>query len=140
MRTAFLLAVVVSLLPQSAVQPFDGTWTADFQGRPLVRLELHAADGALTGRIQLADLHVDPTGAVDRVDSGLSAPAPLSHVIVRDRTVSFTGQDDDDTFQLVLLADGHAELRLIPTDALREELARDGIPVPKPFTLSRAKP
>jgi hypothetical protein len=142
MRTALLLAAVVSLFPQSAVQPFDGTWTADFQDRPLVRLELHAADSALTGRIQLADIHVDSTGAVDRVDSALSAPAPLFDVIVRDRTLSFTRHDDDDVdpFQLVLLADGRAELRFLPTDAIREELARAGIPVPRPLTLFRVKP
>ena len=139
MRIAILLAAVVSLLPQSAVQPFDGTWTADFQGRPLVRLELHAADSTLTGRIQIADMHVDSTGAVERLDSGLSDPAPLSQLIVRDRTVSFTAHDDD-AFQMVLLADGRAELRFVLTDELREELARDGIPVPKPLVLSRVKP
>ena len=141
MRTALLAAAVVSLFPQSAGQPFDGTWTADFRGRPLVRLELHAAGSVLTGRIQLADIHVDPTGAVDSVNSGLSAPAPIVDVVVRDRTVSFARRDDNDVdpFQLVLLADGHAELRFLPTDDIREELAREGIPVPKPFTLSRAE-
>ena len=142
MRTALLLAAVVALFSQSPAQPFDGTWTADFQGRPLVRLELHAADNTLTGRLQLADIHVDSTGVVDGVNGPLSAPAPIADVIVRDRTVSFTRHDgaDVDPFQLVLLADGRAELRLIPTDELRQELARDGIPVPKPFTLSRLKP
>jgi hypothetical protein len=142
MRTALLLAAVVSLIPQSALQPFDGTWTADVQGRPLVRLELHASGGALTGRIQLADIHVDSTGAVESVNSGLSAPAPLFDVIVKGGTATFTRHDDADVdpFELVLTADGRAELRLIPTDEMREELARDGIPVPKPFALVRIKP
>ena len=144
MRTALLLAGVVSLIPQSAAQPFDGTWTADFRGRPLLRLELHASGDALTGLIQLADIHVDRTGAVDDVTSGLSAAAPIFDVVVRaeskgDRVVSFMRGDgaDIDPFELVVAADGRAELRFVASDAIREELALDGIPVPKPFTVSR---
>ena len=41
-----------------------GTWTAEFEGKPLVRLELRADAGTLAGRIQLADIHLDQRGEV----------------------------------------------------------------------------
>jgi hypothetical protein len=142
MRTALLLASLVSLTPQPAVQSFDGTWTADLRGRPIIRLELHAEGNTLTGRIQLADIHVDQTGVVDTVLSDLSAPSPVVDVIVRGRTVAFARHDGDDVdrFELTLPADGGAELRFLVSDADREELARQGVPAPKPFAVSRGRP
>ena len=123
----------------------DGDQAAQAKAGALGSSHFHsAANHALRQVIQLADIHVDRTGAVDDVTSGLSAAAPIFDVVVRaeskgDRVVSFMRGDgaDIDPFELVVAADGRAELRFVASDAIREELALDGIPVPKPFTVSR---
>ena len=139
MRTALLAAVVASLLGQSDVPQFAGTWIADHGGRPLVRLELRVAGETVTGTIQIADLHVDARGDVETVLSDLSPRAPIADVAIRSRTLTFTRRDGDDVdhFELALSDAGVAELRFIPTEAERKELADDGIPLPKPIRLTR---
>jgi hypothetical protein len=38
---------------------------------------------------------------------------------------------------MTLIGDGSADMRFVPSDADRLELAADGIPEPKPFRLTR---
>src|ERR1041385_3801885 len=125
MRIAALLALVAALAGQSPADSFAGTWTADAGGKPLVRLELRTAGGAVSGQIQLADIHLDAQGVVETVMSGLTSPAPLTEVVIRNHTAAFARRDGDDIdhFEFVLLDDGSAELRFIPSAADREELA-----------------
>src|SRR5258708_466123 len=136
---ALLVATVVSVLGQANTQPFAGTWTADYSGRPIVRLELQTRDGAMTGSIQLANIHVDATGEVETVLSDLSARAPLIDVSVRNRTVMFARRDGGDTdhFELTMSDAGIAALLFVPSEADRKELADNGIPLPKPIRLTR---
>src|SRR5258708_13111850 len=86
---ALLVATVVSVLGQANTQPFAGTWTADYSGRPIVRLELQTRDGAMTGSIQLANIHVDATGEAETVLSDLSARAPIIDASVRNPIAMF---------------------------------------------------
>jgi hypothetical protein len=138
MRAALFTVLSLSLAAQSNA-PFAGTWTADHQGKPLVRLELQTKEGAVSGWIQLADIHVDAQGNVDTVTSGLSERAPIADVVVRGLTIAFARHDGDDVdpFELTVTDDGRAELRFVPPEALRAELAADGVAVPKPFRLTR---
>jgi len=142
MRIAVLLALIAALAGQASADSFAGTWTADAGGKPLVRLELRAAGGALSGQIQLADIHVDAQGVGETVMSGLAAPALLSEVVVSGRTAAFARRDGDDIdhFEFVLLDDGSAELRFIPSAADREELAAQGIATPRPFRVRKVQP
>ena len=140
MPSALVIALVASMvLQQSAGQRFAGRWAADHQGRPFVRLDLTSSNGALAGRIQLADIHVDATGDVETVRNDLSEPRPQLDITLRNQTVAFSGRDsnDSDQFELTVIDDRTAELRFVLSDADRLELAQDGIPVPRPIRLTR---
>jgi hypothetical protein len=76
-------AALLMTLGQPAGQQFVGTWTSEYGGRTLARLELQAADGALTGRISIGAFHVDAEGNLDqvtkttRIDSSCASPVTL---------------------------------------------------------------
>jgi hypothetical protein len=98
-------------------------------------------DGALGGAISLGNIEVDSQGDVR---TALAAPKELSSlvdVVLRESLVSFSRKDGSDTdhFELRLVGD-RAELRFIPSDADRAELAAIGVPVPKPILLTRVAP
>jgi hypothetical protein len=135
---AFVL-LASTLGQQSGSQAFAGRWAADYQGRPLVRLDLTASSGALAGRLQIANLHVDAKGDVETDLSDLPEPRPLLDVTVRNQTVAFSCRDDNDVdqFELSMIDDRTAELRFVLSEADRRELAQEGIPVPKPIRLTR---
>jgi hypothetical protein len=143
MRITLVIALIASTLGQVPdVQRFAGRWAADHDGRPVVRLDLRMNAGTLGGSIQLADIHVDARGEVETVQSGLSAAAALFDVTSRSGALAFSRRDgnDIDQFELRVIDDRAAELRLIPSDADRRELASNGIPVPKPIRLTRVTP
>src|SRR5262245_48962132 len=98
-RMLALVLLASTLGQQSGSQAFVGRWAADHQGRPLVRLDLTMSSGALAGRIQIANLHVDAKGDVETVLSDLPQPRPLSDMNVRNQTVSFSCRDDNDIDQ-----------------------------------------
>jgi hypothetical protein len=60
-------------------------------------------------------------------------------VTLRESTLACSRKDDQDTdrFELRLLDDGASELRFLLDEAIRQELAADGIPVPKPIRLTK---
>lgn len=134
-----LLATAATTLAQSGAG-VAGTWTATFDGRTFVRLELKEAAGAVTGTIALTDaLEVDKQGVVNKVGEMPRAGTPILDVVRRGDTMTFSRKDDGDTdhFEVRFLDKGRAELRLVLTEEDRKELAADGIPVPKPIALTR---
>jgi hypothetical protein len=141
MRTVILIAVLLSAFRQEGSQPYAGTWIAELAGKAYVRLELNATKGTLAGNISLADIHVDSRGVVNRVTSAPREVTPIFDITLRDSTLSFSRKDGDDTdhFEMRLVGDA-AELRFVPTEADRRELAGEGIPTPKPFPIKRIAP
>jgi hypothetical protein len=140
MRIALVVALIASALGQQpSGQPFAGQWAADHDGHPVVHLDLRMNADALAGSIRLADIHVDAKGDVETVLSGLSAPTLLIDVTTRSRTLAFSRRDGDDIdhFEMIVIDDRTAELRFLPSDALRRELADNGIPLPRPVRLTR---
>jgi hypothetical protein len=139
MRIVSAVVLVISALVHSRNQPYVGTWAAEQGGQIFVRLELTTANDTLGGRISLADIHNDPRGDVSEVRSALGQPTPISDLAWRNQTLTFARKegDDIDRFEITLIGDGRAELRFVPSDADRLELAADGIPEPKPFRLTR---
>jgi hypothetical protein len=142
MRTAILVAVVATAFGQPGSQPYAGVWTAEHAGNAYVRLELHVTDGILGGRLSLADIHVDAEGNLSVVLSAVHEPMPIFDITVRDQMLVFSRKDGDDTdhFEMRLTGGGLAELRFVPSDADRRELAENGTAVPKPFRLTRIAP
>jgi len=64
---------------------------------------------------------------------------PIFDVTEQPSLVTFSRKDGSDTdrFELHVLGAGRAELRFLLSDEDRQELAADGIPVPKPIALTR---
>ena len=95
-------------------------------------------NGALGGAISLGDVEVDSEGAVRKATTAPAKLTPLFDVVTRASTLSFARKDGNDTDRFELrLVGAQAELRFILSDADRQELAAEGIPVPKPFPLTR---
>jgi hypothetical protein len=143
MRIALFVALIASALGQVPdVQPLAGRWAADHDGRPVVRLDLRMNAGTLGGSIQLADIHVDTRGEVETVMSELSAASALIDITSRSGTLAFSRRDgnDIDHFEMRVIDEQAAELRFVPSDADRRELADNGIPIPKPIRLTRVTP
>jgi len=140
MRMALVVALIASALGQQpSGQPFAGQWAADHDGHSVVQIDLRMNADALVGSIRLADIHVDAKGDVETVLSGLSAATMLIDVTTRNRTLAFSRRDGDDIdhFEMSVIDDRTAELRFLPSDAVRRELADNGIPSPRPIRLAR---
>lgn len=142
MRTAMVLAVIVSTVGQTDSARFVGTWTAAHAGQTHVRLELTVTGGTLGGRIALADIHVDDQGILSSVGRELSAMTPIFDLAVQGQTLAFSRRDGHDTdhFEMTVISDDVAELRLILSEEDRQELAAEGIAVPKPFRVTKVAP
>jgi len=138
------LVVAWAMTALSATQPgpgsIDGTWTAEFAGRTFIRLELKTVNGAISGGMALGDIELDGQGEVRRADD---VPRGLKHIFaatLRGSTLSFSRKDGDgtDRFELKLLEGGKAgELTFEVSDEDSRELAKDGIPAPKPIRLTK---
>ena len=139
---ALLLALTIPALfvGQTPNAPIAGSWTAKFEGRTFIRLELKTVKGAITGGIRLGNFEVDPQGMVKRADA---APPNLLHIFGATRkgaTVTFSIKEGNDTdqFELRLLENGDADLHVLLNDEDRKGLAAEGVPLPKPIRLTKA--
>ena len=138
MTAALLATAMVALSVGQSLEPYRGTWIAQFEGTAFVRLELEVTGGALGGRIALGDMEVDADGRVKAAKEAPNRPMPIFDVVVRDSTVSFSTKDGSDTDRFeVHLSAGEAELRFIFDDGFLKELTDEGIAVPKPVRLTR---
>ena len=139
MPAALLTVVLVALSFGQSLEPYRGTWVAEFDGTAFVRLELDVTGGALGGRIALGDMEVDADGRVKAAKEATNRPTPpIFDVVVRDSILSFSRKDGNDTdrFEVHLNA-GEAELRFILDEETLKELTDNGIAVPKPVRLKR---
>jgi hypothetical protein len=138
-KVTLAIALTIFSMGQSGAASFAGSWTAQFQGRTFVRLELKTANGAITGGISLGDIEVDDKGALRRVGEPPRDLTPVFEVRQRGSILMFARKDgtDTDRFELRVLEGGRAELQFLPDEATRKEIAASGIPVPKPIPLTR---
>ena len=139
---ALCLALAVAALPvgQPASGPIAGSWTAKFEGRTFIRLEIQTVDGAIAGGISLGDFEVDPQGVVRRADAAPPHLTPIFGATLKGSTVTFFMKDGNDTakFELRLLENAGADLHFLLNDEDRLELAAGGVPLPKPIRLTKA--
>jgi hypothetical protein len=141
---AAALSIAIGLaVGQPSIESYAGTWTAEFSGNTFVRLELTAAKGTLAGSIGLGDIEVNADGEVRAAKQITSAPSAIFDVALdpATSTLSFARKDGADTDRFGFkLADEGAELRFILSEGFRQELAQNGIPVPKPVRLKKITP
>jgi hypothetical protein len=138
---ALFVAIAAVSVAQSGGASITGSWTAQFEGRTFLTLELTAVDGTITGGMRVGNIDVDKQGALSRVGESPRDLRPIFDVTQRASTVTFSRKDTDDStpdrFELRLLEPGRAELHFLLSDADREELAASGIPALKPIPLTK---
>jgi hypothetical protein len=136
---ALVLAAMLAAIPTAQSGAAAGVWTAEFNGKTFIKLELHTEGATLAGSINGGDIQVDDHGDLRQVGDLRTDARPIFDVKQQGATVTFSAKDDDDSdqFELRIGNDGHAELRLILTEAFKAELAANGVPAPKPFVLTR---
>jgi hypothetical protein len=135
------VALVTIVLGQPLGQ-FSGDWTADFHGTTYVHLSLNDQGGTAQGAMSIGStIHVDKQGNVDEVTGAPSTLKPMLDVRRNGDVLvfSYDSGGDLDQFQLRLLDANTAELTLLLPEEARKELADDGIPLPKPFRLSKGR-
>jgi hypothetical protein len=140
--TALLLAAAIATIPATQSDSAVGSWTAEFQGRTFVRLELRTAGGSLTGEISVGNIQVDDQGGLRDVGEAPATATPIFDVVQKSSSLTFARKDGDDTdrFEFRVLPDGRGELQLAPTEEFRREMAANGIPMPKPIAMTRHTP
>ncbi len=86
-------------------------------------------------------IHVDGQGEIDGVTEAASALRPMFDVRQSGKVVSFTYKngDDIDRFELRLVDANTADLILLLSEEDRQQLAADGVPLPKPFRLTKSR-
>jgi len=126
-----------------ALGPFSGNWTADFHGTTYVRLALTDGTSTPQGMMTIGrSIQVDKQGNLESVSEAGVTLVPLLDVHRSGDVLSFsykTADGDIDKFELRLIDSDAAELTLILSDEQRQELASDGIPLPKPFRLAKSR-
>ena len=140
-NAASTLVALMLTLGQTGTQPFVGTWTVTLEGQTFARVELQAAAGTLSGRISLGAMHMTDQGEIDQVNQPAINFTPLFDLSYRDGVLVFARKDGDDTDRFELRVNGDtAQLTFVVTDEFRQVLKDNGLPAPKPITLTRMKP
>jgi hypothetical protein len=141
MPFAMLALALPLVMAQATSQSFAGTWVAEHAGTTFIRLELRPVDGKLEGRISLGNLRVDANGMVAEVTATPAALTPIFDVALKGSTLAFASKEGDDIDRFeVKLTGGEAELHFFVTEADRQTLAAEGVPVPKPVRLKKIAP
>jgi hypothetical protein len=141
MKILWMALTIAALLPaQPASAPISGSWTAAFEGRTFIRLDIKAVDAGFAGAISLGNFEVDPQGLVSRADAAPLTLTPISSMTMKGSTLTFVRKDGSDTdrFELRLLEGGGADLHFLLNEEDRRQLAESGVPVPKPVRLTKA--
>ena len=136
------LAFVTAMLGQP-LGPYSGDWTADFNGTTYLRLTLNDKAGAPQGAMSICtSIQVDGQGNVDRVTEAPSTLSPMTDVRRTGNVLSFSYDDDGQNvskFELRLIDPNTADLTLLLPEDERQQLAAEGIPLPKPFRLAKSR-
>jgi hypothetical protein len=136
-RTATLALLL--LLGQSNGQQFAGTWTCEYFGRTLARLDLQDVNGSVTGRMSMGYFHVDPDGKLDVVIEQATVFTPIFDVVLRDGVLSFAKENDGtkDRYELRVSGDT-AKLSFLLTDKAIEAAKASGMGASQPVVFRRA--
>jgi hypothetical protein len=137
--------LAIALLAGTVGQPingYSGEWTADYHGTTYVRLVLGGEVGAPQGAMSIGEsIHIDAQGDVDAVAEASSTLARMFDVRWNGAVLSFSVKAGDDVhrFELRLIDANTGDLTPIIPEEQRQELAKDGIPLPKPFRVTKAR-
>ena len=136
------LAVALAIMLGQPFNGYRGDWTANYHGTTYVRLALTDTVGAPQGAMSIGEsIHVDARGDVDGVTEAPSRLTRMFDVRWTGTVLSFSVKNGDDVhrFELRLIDANTGELTPILPEEQRQELANDGIPLPKPFPVTKAR-
>src|SRR5215467_170685 len=131
------VALLVAL-GQSNGQPFAGTWSCEYFGRTLARLDLQDVNGSVTGRMSIGYFHVDSDGKLDVVIEEATVFTPIFDVVLRDGVLSFAKVNDGTTDRYQLRVSGDtATLSFLMTDKAIEAAKAAGMGAPQPIVFRK---
>jgi len=100
-----------------AQKKFTGTWEAKLKDKVICTLKLRAGE-QISGETEACSINVDANGDLrerDSTEPSDNSPAPILNAKLQGDTLLFEEQDGDDVlkFEMKLLGDGRAELRIL---------------------------
>jgi len=136
----FYIAATAALLSlgQSTGQLFAGTWTSDYFGRTLARLDLQDVNGSIAGRMSIGYFHVDSDGKLDVVIEEATVFTPIVDAVLGDGVLSFAKLNDGTTDRYELRVSGDtATLSFLLTEKAIEAAKAAGMSAPRPIVFRR---
>jgi hypothetical protein len=111
-----LTAVPLAAEVAEAQKKFAGTWEAKWQDRVICTIRLKAGE-QISGETEACNINVDANGDLQEPESTdhSDPPSPAMNAKLRGDTLTFDIKDDDDvlTFEMKVIGDGRAELRIV---------------------------
>jgi hypothetical protein len=112
------LLTSVPLVAQDAQaqKKFTGTWEAKWKDKVICTLRLRAGE-QISGEIESGNINADANGDLQEPESTdhSDPPSPILNAKLEGNTLTFEMKDDDDVlkFEMKLLGDGRAEVRIL---------------------------
>jgi len=112
------LLACLSLTAQEgdAQKKFAGTWEAKFKDQVICTIRVKAGE-PISGETAACSINVDEHGDLKEPDSTdrPDQPSPMLNTKLQGDTLTFEEKDGDDVlkFEMKLVGDGHAELRIL---------------------------
>jgi hypothetical protein len=102
-----------------AQKKFAGTWEAKLKDKVICTVRLKAG-AEISGETQACSIIVDGNGDLQEPDSTENSDRPPSHILnakLQSDTLTFEEKNDDEVlkFEMKLIGDGQAELRILDT-------------------------
>jgi hypothetical protein len=104
-----------------AQRKFAGTWEAKWKDKVICTLRLKAGE-QISGEMEACNINADANGDLQEPESTdhSDPPSPILNAKLEGDTLRFETKDDDDVlkFEMKLLGDGRAELRILDSPVL----------------------
>ena len=118
MFAPLLLLACLPLAGQDAEvqKKFAGTWEAKFRDKVICTIRLKAGD-QISGETDACSINIDANGDLQEPDSTAAPdePSPILNAKLQGTTLTFEEKEGDDVlrFEMKLVGDGQAELRIL---------------------------
>lgn len=111
-----LIAAPLTAQDAEAQKKFAGTWEAKWKDKVICTIRLKAGE-PISGETEACNINVDANGDLQEPESTdhSDAPSPILNAKLEGDTLRFEEKDGDDVlkFEMKLLGDGRAELRIL---------------------------
>jgi hypothetical protein len=116
LKLMLALLAVPACLPLAAQEKFAGTWEAKFKDQVICTIRVKSSN-PISGETADCNINVDQNGDLKEPDStdAPDNPSPMLNPKLQGDTLTFEEKEGDDVlkFELKLVGDGQAELRIL---------------------------